>query len=468
MITRLYKLIHDYINDVSFPQVKRACLSGRQVGNPSFSERFRTSRNDKFSWTYAIMSAFNLLAIILIVLSATVFITGCGNKEAAKEEKHSAVGEKKEAGHDGEHEGEHEGEEHGVVMLSAEKQKSSGIEVRQVALESAAIPLSATAVIEMNMDRSAKISSRVTGKAVRIIASQGDRVKAGQALAWLDSVELDQTWTDYIKAKGKVELTRKNLQREETLFEKKVCPEKDVLNARQEFEEAEADLNLAKERFRLLGVNASQYESSRGNGNHPIIPVTSPVSGVVIEKTITQGEMVSSEKELFTVADLSTLWVVIDIYEKDISRLRLGTNVKVSVTAFPEKTFRGKISYIGAVVDEITRTEKARVTIDNSSGLLKPGMFATVLIEASSSGTERIIAVPEEAVVVDGTSTYIFIQTAPESFKRRDIEAGRTLGNRLEITKGLKEGEAVAVKGAFILKSELKKGEIVDEHGHGK
>jgi cobalt-zinc-cadmium efflux system membrane fusion protein len=407
---------------------------------------------------------YSLLALFFIVLGAAVLITGCEKKEAAKEEKHSAVEEKKEAGH----EGEHEGEGPGVVTLSPEKQKSSGIEVRQVAPEDTAIPLSATAVMEINMDRSAKISPRVTGKAVRIIASQGDRVKAGQALAYLDSVELDQTWADYHKAQGKVELARKNLQREETLFEKKVAPEKDVLKAKQELGEAEADLNLAKEHFRLLGVNVSQFESSKGNGNHPLIPVTTPVGGVVLEKTITQGEMVNSEKALFTVADLSTLWVVIDIYEKDISRLRLGTGVKVSVTAFPEKTFRGKISYISDVVDERTRTEKARVTIDNSSGLLKPGMFATVLTEATSGGTERLIAVPEEAVLIDGMKRYVFIQIAPDKFKVREIEAGRTLGNRLEVTEGLKEGEMVAVKGAFILKSELKKGELVDEHGHGK
>jgi len=413
---------------------------------------------------------YRLLALFIIVLGITVLITGCGKKEAAKEEKHSAIEEKKEAGHEREHEGHEgrEGEEPGVVTLTPEKQKSSGIEVRQIALEDAAVPLSATAVIETNMDRSAKISPRVTGKAVRIIASQGDRVKAGQALAYLDSVELDQTWADYLKAQGKVELTRKNLQREESLFEKKVCPEKDVLKARQELGEAEADLNLTKERFRLLGVNVSQFEATKGNGNHPLIPVTTPVGGVVIEKTITQGEMVNSEKTLFTVADLSTLWVVIDIYEKDISRLRLGSGVKVSVTAFPEKTFKGKISYISDVVDEKTRTEKARVTIDNSSGLLKPGMFAAVLIEATGGGTERLIAVPEEAVLIDGTKSYVFIQTAPDKFRMREIAAGRTLGSRLEVTSGLKEGDAVAVKGAFILKSELKKGELVDEHGHGK
>ncbi|MBI5639000.1 MAG: efflux RND transporter periplasmic adaptor subunit [Nitrospirae bacterium] len=413
------------------------------------------------------------LFAIIIVLGIAVLTTGCGKKETAKEDKHSAVEEKKEAGehkgeHKGEHEDEHDGEEPGVVTLSPEKQKSSGIEVRQVANEDTAVPLSATAVIEMNMDRSAKISPRVTGKVVRIFASQGDRLRAGQTLAYIDSVELDHIWADYLKAQGKVELAGKNFQREETLFEKKISPEKDVLKARQELGEAEADLDLAKERFRLLGVDVSQFESSKGNRNHPLIPVTTPVGGVVLEKIITQGEMVNSEKVLFTVADLSSLWVVIDIYEKDISRLRPGSGVRVSVTAFPEKTFKGKISYIADVVDEKTRTEKARVTIDNSSGLLKPGMFATVLIEATSGATQRLIAVPEEAVIIDGTKRYVFIQTSPTQFKVREIEAGRTLGNRVELTSGLREGEMVAVKGAFILKSELKKGEIVDEHGHGK
>ncbi len=395
-----------------------------------------------------------LLPTILIILAVAVFTMGCGKKEAGREEKGAAVEEKKKAAHEDGH------EESDVVILSPEQQKSSGIEVKQVTIENVAIPLSATAAIEINMDRSAKISPRVTGKAVRIVASQGDRISAGQALAWLDSVELNQTWSDYIKAKGRVELASRNFQRESTLFEKKISPEKDVLKAKQELEEAEADSNFARERFRLFGIDVSQFEFSKGNGNHPLIPVTSPVGGVVLEKAVTQGEMVNSDKTLFTVADLSTLWVVIDVYEKDISRLRLGTGVKVSVTAFADKTFRGKISYIGDVIDEKTRTEKARVTIDNSSGLLKPGMFATVLTEPISGGTERLIAVPEEAAIIEGSKRYVFIQTAPDKFKRRDIEAGRTLGDRVEVRSGLKEGEKVAVKGSFMLKSELKKGEL--------
>jgi len=397
-----------------------------------------------------------LLAAIFLLLGMAVMTAGCGKKEAPEEGKTAVAVEKKESGHK---EGDKK-EAHGMVVLSQDMQKSSGIEVRPVSLEEAAIPLSATAVIEMNMDRTSKISPRVTGKAVRINVSQGDRVKAGQVLAYLDSVELDQIWSEYRKAQGKVKLAERSLQREETLFQKKISPEKDVLKARQELDEAEADINFAQERFRLVGVDVAQFAATRGNGSHPLVPVASPVGGIVIEKTVTRGEVVNPEKTLFLVADLSTLWVAIDVYEKDVSRFRVGTGVKVSVTAFPDKIFKGKISYVADVVDEKTRTEKARVTIDNASGLLKPGMFASVLIETKNATGERLIAVPEEAVQIEGAARYVFVQVAPDKFARRDIEIGRTLGKNLEVTAGLKEGEVFAVSGTFILKSELKKGEL--------
>ena len=119
-------------------------------------------------------------------------------------------------------------------------------------------------------------------------------------------------------------------------------------------------------------------------------------------------------------------------------------------------------------MDEKTRTVKARVEVKNANRLLKPGMFATVTIDAKGVQAEKAILLPEEAVFLDGSRNYVFIQTAPEKFEIREIAVGRTLGNRLEVIRGLKQGDPVAVKGAFILKSELKKGELVDEHGHGK
>jgi len=383
--------------------------------------------------------------ILILLVGFAVFISGCGKKESPKEEKQ--VAEKK---------GGHEKEESGVVTLSEEKQKAAGIETAKIALESISVPISATAVIELNADRVSKISPRTSGKIVRLIASLGDRVKAGQPLAYFDSPELGQIWAEYLKAKGRVELTRKNLKREETLFEKKISPEKDVLKARQELSEAETDLNLSKERFRLLGIDVTPFEAERKNGEHPLLPLSAPISGVVIEKSVSQGEVVGTEKALFTVADLSTLWVVIDIYEKDIPRVKTGMGVKVAVTAFPDRDFRGRISYIGDVVDEKTRTVKARVTVDNSGGLLKPGMFATVNI--ISDKTERALVVPTSAVQREGKNTIVFVARDKSNFERRVITIGPEVSGYHQVMSGVKEGEQVVTQGAFILKSEAMKG----------
>jgi cobalt-zinc-cadmium efflux system membrane fusion protein len=404
-------------------------------------------------------------AVGLIVVSLTLYgIKDHGghgadeHNEKAHEEGAHTEDARKEDAH----------EETALVHLTKDAQKASGIEVMAAALEPFSAPIEATAVIELNGDGVAKISARTTGRLVKIAASQGDAVRTGQALAWFDSPELGQAWAEYVKAKGRADFARKNLEREETLFAKKISPEKDVIRARQEFAEAGADLAFAHEKFHLLGIDIEQFEKKQSGDQHPLIAVSSPINGSVIERAATQGEVVSPEKPLFTVADLSKLWVIIDIYEKDLARVLRGTAVKVATTAYPDRSFRGVISYLGEVMDEKTRTVKARVEVENANRLLKPGMFATVTIDAKGVQTEKAILLPEEAVFLDGSRNYVFIQTAPDKFEVREITAGRTLGKRLEVTHGLRQGDSVAVKGAFILKSELKKGELVDEHGHGK
>jgi cobalt-zinc-cadmium efflux system membrane fusion protein len=395
-----------------------------------------------------IIAGAAVLAVVLI--AATSFFWVKGHEDHAAEDTHE----------DEHHEG--------VVTLAEEAHKAAGIEVQEAVLQALSAPLEATAVIELNNDRVAKISPRTSGRLAKLIAAQGDAVRAGQALAYFDSPELGQAWVEYAKSRGRVELARKNLQREETLFAKKISPEKDVIKAKQDLSEAEADLAFANEKFHLLGINVDKFDNRHEGDEHPMIAISSPINGSVIERTATQGEVVSPDKTLFTVADLSALWVVIDIFEKDLGRLRTGTAVKVTTTAYPDRNFKGVISYIGDVMDDKTRTVKARVVVENTGRLLKPGMFATVTIDAKGVQTQKAILIPEEAVFLDGSQNYVFIQTAPEQFVMREITVGRTLGDRLEVIRGLNEGELVAVKGAFILKSELKKGELVDEHGHGK
>jgi cobalt-zinc-cadmium efflux system membrane fusion protein len=397
-----------------------------------------------------------LTTIILLIIM--VAGSGCKKGEGAKEREHSSAVEKDEE--------RGEKKETGTVALSPEKLKAAGIETRKVNLEPLSALISATAVIEFNGDRLSKVSPRVSGRVAKLLASQGDRVKAGQPLAYLDSVELDQAWSDYVKARGKVELAKKNFAREETLFEKKISAEKDVIKARQEMGEAEADLNLSVERFRLLGIDVAGMEQQKnGNkdGNHPLIPLTSVVSGAVVERTATPGEMVGPDKVLFTVADLSALWAVIDIYENSLPLIHPGTGVKVSVSALPDTDFKGTIAHVGDVVDEKSRTVKARVIVDNSSRKLKPGMFATVSIDAKGISKEQVIAVPEDALLLDGTTRYVFVQMEPGAFERRDVKTGRILGKRVEVIDGLKTGDVLVVKGAFVLKSELKKESLEGE-----
>lgn len=407
-----------------------------------------------------IKKVLSLLTIPLMAFALVLGPQGCGKEDSKKK------GETKtEAGKKG-HESGEKAEEQGLIVLTPEQIKMAGIEIRKVAAGSFNVPLAATAVIEPNSDKVSKIGSKVAGRITRVAARQGDRVSAGQPLAYLESVDLDQAWSDYTKAKGRHSLAAANLKREETLFERKVAPEKDVLKARQEFKETEADLKLSVRRLKILGVEGAKMDSP-SDGPHdsrPSVVIPSPIHGVVIEKTVTQGEMVSPDKVLFTVSDLSSLWVVIDIYEKDIRRLKTGMDVKLLVAAYPDVPFRGRMSYIGDTMDEKTRTVKARVTIDNAKGLLKPGMFATVSIDSLKDAQEvKLLAVPEEAVLGEGPARYVFVARGDGKFKKTDVAVGKTLGKVIEITGGLKEGDEIVVKGAFVLKSEMNKKALTEE-----
>ena len=378
---------------------------------------------------------YSLLVAVFLVIALCL---GCGKKEP------SAVRTPEKP------------KESGIVTLSAEKLRAAGIETKKVSRDNAPAPLQATAGIELNGDLVSKVGSRVTGRVANILAVQGQRVKAGQVLAYIETVEVDQLWAEYLKAKARQSLAVANLQREEILFEKRVSPEKDVLRARKELKETEAELSFAKDRLRLLGVEITKLEEQKnGSGTRPLIPITSPISGAVIERTVTQGEMISQDKTLFTVADLSTLWVLIDIYERDLIWAKAGAEVKVSTGAFPEKIFEGVISYLSDVLDEKTRTVKARVTVQNREGLLRPGMFANVSLERT--GTGKMLLVPEQAVMVEGVDNYLFAQLSADTFEKRGVVVGRRLGNQIEVTKGLDEGTVVVVSGTFSLKSEFKK-----------
>nr|WP_246525785.1 efflux RND transporter periplasmic adaptor subunit [Geomobilimonas luticola] len=384
-----------------------------------------------------------------------------------------------EAGHRAEKAGGHEeGKEHkegeegheehgeaGSVKMTAAVQKENGVVVAAAKKQRLAGSVSATGKVEANADRIAHVSPRISGKIVAVRASLGDSVAAGQALATLDSVELGEALNRYRQSKTKLALAQSNMDRIKGLVEKKIAARKDILQAETDFKTAQAELHTDEERLSLYGVSSSDLAGD--NHKRLLLPVRSPIGGIITEKHAIVGELSDPSKSLYTVADLSSVWVLVDINEKDLAKVHKGQGAIVTVGAFPDMKLKGRITYIADLVDEATRTVKARVEVANPGRKLKPEMFATVEL-ALAADAPPVVAVPEDALQdLDGKKV-VFVAEQEAEFAARQVQAGRTAGGMVEIVSGLEEGERYATKGAFILKSELKKGEVVDEHGHGK
>jgi cobalt-zinc-cadmium efflux system membrane fusion protein len=349
--------------------------------------------------------------------------------------------------------------------MTAEVQKQNGVVVAAAKKQRLAGVISATGKVEANADRIAHVSPRISGKIVAVRASLGDSVSSGQALATIDSVELGEALSRYHQSKTKLALAQSNMDRIKNLVEKKIAARKDILLAETDYKTAQTELHTDEERLTLYGVAVADLKGD--NHKKPLLPVRSPISGTITEKHAIVGELSDPSKSLYTVADLSNVWVLVDINEKDLAKVRKGQGAIVIVGAFPDYKLRGRITYIADLVDESTRTVKARIEVANPGRKLKPEMFATVEL-ALAADAPPVLAVPEDALQdLDGKKVVFVVENEAE-FAARPVQAGRTAAGMVEIVSGLKEGEKYAIKGSFILKSEVKKGEMVDEHGHGK
>lgn len=382
--------------------------------------------------------------------------------------------EKQETGHkeqkgghdDGKEQEGHAGhDEHGEVgrvRMSAEVQKQNGVVIATTKKQRLGGVISATGKVEVNADRIAHVSPRIPGKIVTVKASLGDSVSTGQTLVTLDSVELGEALGRYHQSKTKLALAQSNMERIKNLVEKKIAARKDILQAETDFKTAQTELHTDEERLSLYGVSTSDLKGE--NHKKPLLPVRSPIGGIITEKHAIVGELADPSKSLYTVADLSSVWVLVDINENDLAKVHKGQAATVTVGAFPDQKLKGRVTYIADLVNEATRTVKARVEVTNQGRKLKPEMFATVEL-ALPSDTPAVLAVPEGALQELEGKKVLFVTENGTEFEPRKLELGRASGGMLEVTSGLKEGERYAAKGSFLLKSELQKGEL-GEHGH--
>lgn len=403
---------------------------------------------------------------VLLAVCALVATGACSNAEQSVGEEASAQAESHEA------EGQEETHEEGIVTLAGPKLGAAGVETATASLTSLPALLVTTGQVDFNQDRLAHVSPRIPGRVNEVRARLGEPVRRGDVLAMLDSIELGRSKAEYLQAKAREQLTRENYEREQGLYSDRISSEKEMLEAKAAYVEAGAELQSAEETLHLYGLTEEEVGSvTYENPGRSLFPVRAPLSGKVVEKHVTVGELVTPERNLFSLANLSEVWVWIDVYEKDLQRVHIDDQVDLRVEAFPNLEFRGTVSYLSDRVDIDTRRVRARIDVENPDESLRPGMFAQVeLTDPHGAGAADVsvpaLTVPEEAVQRDGDSMIVFIDLGGGRFERREVETGRKAGGLFEVTEGLAPGEVVVSRGVFFLKSELAKGELGEGHGH--
>jgi cobalt-zinc-cadmium efflux system membrane fusion protein len=353
-------------------------------------------------------------------------------------------------------------EEEKIVRLTEAKRKELGIEVAAAQSGSLKTQLSLTGTMSVNTDRFVRIVSRIPGVVREVRKNLGETVRAGEVMAVIDSRELADAKGAYLAATERLTLTADTFQREKDLWEKKISPAEDYLKAKQAHAEARIELRLAKQKLMALGFAepALKQLMSEPEGSLTRYEIAAPLAGTVIEKRLNVGEFVKDDTEVFNVADLRTVWVNLNVPPADLHFVEKGQRVQIAAGAhLPE--VEGRISYIGAVVVEDTRTVPVRAELPNPDGRWRPGLFVTARL--TTKETTASVLIPKAAIQTIENKPTVFVQTQ-EGFEARPVTLGQSNDTHTEITAGLAVGEHYAATETFVLKADLAKSEAGHQH----
>jgi len=308
----------------------------------------------------------------------------------------------------------------------------STVEQRRVVSE-----LSVSSTVAPDIARTVPVLSLTGGRVVEVRARLGDQVQKGQVLLVINSTDVSQAFSDYQKFQADEVLAQRQFERSQLLYSKGAVAEKDLQAAEDAFDKAKVDTQTAEQRIRLLGADAKNPT--------PLIEVRAPISGTIIEQNVQGGTGVKSmdnSPNLFTIADLSEVWVLCDVYENNLSQVKLGERADVRLNAYPGQTFQARISNIGTVLDPNTRTVKVRLEVPNRQGLFRPGMFGNATFHAQTA--ELRAAVPANAVVRLHDKDWVFAPLGGDRFKRIEVQAGPANADETRtILGGIRPGERV-------------------------
>lgn len=347
----------------------------------------------------------------------------------------------------------------GRIRMDDPAMKNAGIELRTAGPASIRTALQLQGEIQFNQDRLAHVVPRLAGVVIKSAKNLGDPVKKGDLLAVLESRTLADLKSEHLSGQTRLELARETFEREKRLWEEKISAQQDYLASRQALAEAEIAHRNIEQKLLALGL-AHAAVMRRDSGGLTRYEIRAPIDGVVIEKHLAIGEAVKEDASIFTIADLSTVWAEMTIYPKDLSSVKLGQQVMVHASALNAEA-EGRVSYVGSLIGEQTRSAKARVTLPNPQRSWRPGLFVTVDLVQDET------AVPV-AVAVDAIQTYrdgkVVFGRYGEFFEARPVELGRGDGQTIEVLRGLSPGTPYAAKNSFVLKADLGKAGASHDH----
>jgi cobalt-zinc-cadmium efflux system membrane fusion protein len=341
--------------------------------------------------------------------------------------------------------------------------RSAEIRTLRVSKEAFSPRLSVVALLEPDPHHVARVGARAAGRVVSIDVALGERVRKGQPLAEVETVETHEVASKYLTAAARAKEANDVLERQRQLVKERVGAVQDLRRAESNADAANAALREAEEHLRFLGLsNQAVAEVRTGNsraGERSI--VRAPIDGRVASLSASLGQVVAGTEDVLTIVNSDQLWATLRIYERDLAGVTVGSTVELKVPSYPDRTFRATLELVGEVVDPTTHTVEARAKLRNPEGILKPGMTATAGIALKSS--DATLWLPIEAVQPRGSDRVVFLRVKERRFEPRRVNVGVERNGFVAVTSGLAEGTEVVVHGAWALRGELERAEIQGE-----
>jgi cobalt-zinc-cadmium efflux system membrane fusion protein len=354
-------------------------------------------------------------------------------------------------------------EEENAIHLGEDMARDLRISTAAVTERSGAGEVAALGEVVADQARYAEVAPPTSGQVVRILVDTNGAVGVGAPLALIRSSDLGRARADLLSAEARRDVAQQALERKRTLAAERIVAAREVQEAEAAFRAAEAEVRAATGSLQALGISG---EGAAPSGDSSLFYLRSPVAGRVLDRHAVLGQFADPGAHLFTIADLSRVWVMAQVFERDAVNVTQGSTAHITVAALPGQEFDGRVALIGRQVDPGSRTVPIRVELVNTDGALRPGMSATARLEVMGL-SRSILAVPAAALQRVGDQWLAFIPRGEYEYEMRTVGRGRDLENDVEVVTGLKAGETVVVEGAFLLKAEAeKRAGSGDEHGH--